>query len=216
MYHQLPKRFIPDVVQALNVYAQFVITFATAFSGSDILVEALDTLKHARWHHFEIKVTFQQVFMCEIAAHAQRFLKQTNTKCKFLIRSAAELAFPMAVNMISGSSQLVPTVFMMVAGFMCCDKSGNSSKRKDLKAGMQEGRGKTSETFMMIYAYILIHTPYLVILENLREFFTIGDNHVTSDGLYVCAMMKKAGYAIVTFVIAIASDQGSGAERKRV
>ena len=91
-----------------------------------------------------------------------------------------------------------------------------SSKRKDMRTGMQVGKGKTSQSFEQLYAYILQALPHIVILENLREIFTQGDAAVTSDGVYVLQQMAAAGYKVVTYFTVSAPDHGSPASRFRI
>jgi site-specific DNA-cytosine methylase len=156
--------------------------------------------------------------MCESDRLAQKFLRHTNHGCKILINNASELLSPLVKNVMGGDDAKItlPWVFLLIAGFMCSDKSKASSNRSSLKAGMQEGKGKTSETFELLLAFIKKSKPYLIVMENLREIFAMDDSAVISDGIYVCEAVAALGYSIVTWVVAKATATGSAATRIRV
>ena len=66
----------------------------------------------------------------------------------------------------------------------------------------------------------MIHKPAIVILENLKEIFSMKLSEwvgsCISDGVYVMKMLKEAGYPIVTSVVSKAEKVGSLAVRTRV
>ena len=110
----------------------------------------------------------------------------------------------------------VPRSFMKLGGFLCDDKSKCSSKRIDMKSGVQKNEGKTGGSFHSLYEFVKVAMPVIVILENLKEIFEMDASAVLSDGDFVCECMRTIGYAVCMHVISKAELLGSPKCRTRV
>ena len=107
-------------------------------------------------------------------------------------------------------------VFLFVAGFVCVDKSPNSSNKVKLKRGVQDGKGKTAESWGYVYAYISWALPFVVILENLNQLFEAADVDSMNDGDFIIAELKRIRYVVVSWILTDAKKHRSLATRFRV
>ena len=166
---------------------------------------------------FDVDIKFSQRFMCENSRKKQEFLKLTNAMGGILIDNAKNLVKPTVINLLDYTKAIVPNVFFLIAGYICADKSPCNNKAKSMRTSMQDKVGMTSETFEMVYAYILIALPMIVVLENVKEMLYCElESGMLSDCVYVCQKLAAAGYGIVTYFLVKAEQFGSGAVRCRI
>ena len=99
-----------------------VITYATVFPGTDILDEALECISRTWEMLYGVRVVFKKVFMCENNPAAMRWLMAQFPEC-LLIKDAAQLCDGTVKNGVTGKLERIQNAFMLVAGFLCCDKS---------------------------------------------------------------------------------------------
>ena len=192
MHSRLPRRFVSPLVQALTWFSLMgLIEWGTVFTGCGIAEEAIDALKAVWMNLYCLEVHLTQVLMCESDACKIRFLLKTNP-CEFLSADAADLTKPTAVNARTGLKDIVPFVFMLIAGFMCCDKTPANPNAKKMKTSMQSGEGQTSSTFEMILSYIGLAQPVLLILENVKEMLTF-DHDISGTNDAQWAMLEIDG-----------------------
>ena len=166
---------------------------------------------------FNLRIKTCQKFMCESDPKKQLFLRLTNPNGGILIGNALDLVKPVVKNVFDGVMSAIPWTFILVGGFVCSDKAPTINNTKFLRTSMQDGVGATSMTFEMIYSYILLALPTIVILENLKELLiTDLDQSTLSDCTYVMQKLRAAGYALCTYLIVKAQDYCSGAARIRI
>ena len=98
-----------------------------------------------------------QLFMCECDKRKQSFLDRTNYRCRTLFDNACGLTKPMLPNILNANIRtVVPWPFLVLAGFVCSDKTLMSVNSADMKRSMQDGIGQTAETFELLLAFILL------------------------------------------------------------
>ena len=154
--------------------------------------------------------------MCENSARKQNFLRLTNVKGGMLINDAKELVKTFARNVCDGVLSPIPWAFLLIAGFVCSDKSPCNNSAKKFRKSMQELTGQTSHTFELLLAYILVARPVVVILENVKELMCVDDSSNLSDCVYVCQKLSAAGYGIVTYFVTRTEQFASRAVRIRI
>ena len=212
----MPCRLVNGFLDAIRVLCMHVWTWGTVFSGIDIAAEVLESLKYTWDVLYEIVFITEQTLMCENDPTKQAFLLKTNKECELLVNDVKDLTMHIVTNVRDGSRMAVPSMFNLLAGFVCSDKSSMSCNAKKMKRGMQDHVGKTSESFDDLYAFIAVALPVVVILENLKSIMNQADVDSTADSIYVLRMMAKLGYAISMHIISRAPQHGSGAERTRL
>jgi hypothetical protein len=89
-------------------------------------------------------VKTKQEFMCESCPKKQAFLKMTNPLGGMLIGNARFLVSAMARNLFDGVRSPIPYTFLLIAGFVCADKSPVNNNSKTMKGSIQRGVGETS------------------------------------------------------------------------
>ena len=197
MYGNLPPLVINKYVDGLKVFAKYILTIGTAFSGIEIAGVGVDSIRYASLFLWGVGLKFHYAFMCENDPQKQQFLLNTNPLAEMLINNSKELVNTFTRNVRDNIRMAVPGAFSFIAGFMCCDKSPNNNNRVALKGSMQRGEGKTSDTFEDAMAYIRRMLPTIVILENLKELLTpVIDGAHLSDATYVVQQLMIVGYAI--------------------
>jgi hypothetical protein len=223
MYRALPPSMLLKFSTALRRFMPVVITYATCFSGTDISDEVFSALRSTWGTMFHLNVAFQQAFQCENDPEKQEYLRAINKGSPILFGNAADLQNPIGNNLKTGKNCIVPWVFLLIAGFVCADKSPQNSKRSSLKGSMQQKTGKTSETFEMIYLYIKLVLPTILVLENVKEIFndvkdSIDDSveAALSDGDFVLQRIHELGYKLAMHLVAKTGRCGSRAVRVRI
>ena len=217
MLHGVPPRFHVPFIDTFELFARFLISIATVFSGTDIVIHAFNAIKHTAQAVYNITLEFEQLWCCENDPDAQAFLARTNSECLFMINEAADLLKPIVENVLSKTKEklYIGTPFFLVGGFDCSDKSAASSNRKKLKHGIKNQEGKTHYTYKCIQGYFAQHKPPVLVLENLREIFST-DEDVTSDGDIVVADMRNSGYNAVVALLTKAETAGAATVKNRV
>ena len=96
-HRNLPRRFVPSLVNTFSVFGAVCISWGSVFTGSDIATEALASSIETLERFYGAQFTFEQKFMCENDKDKQSFLKETNARCGLLIGNASEMT-----NMVDG------------------------------------------------------------------------------------------------------------------
>ena len=74
-YARLPARFVVDVAAYVKILAAFTISVGTTMSGSEILMEACDSLSHVWAITYGVRVHFRHLFSCENDARVRVFIR---------------------------------------------------------------------------------------------------------------------------------------------
>jgi site-specific DNA-cytosine methylase len=107
-------------------------------------------------------INFQHEFSAEIDVIKQSYIER-NFRPKILFRDVREFIPEDAQSATTayGANVPIPTVDMLVAGFVCKDLSQLNSHKKGLK-----DEGESGDTFAAIYSYARNFRPGIVLLEN--------------------------------------------------
>ena len=97
-----------------NLMSLGAIDFGLIVDGAVIMVEAV---VHRLQLGFAGK-KMTQTLMCESDPEKIKFLMNTNKDCDFLCPDAHELTKPVAMNKRTNLRDLVPHVYLLIAGFM--------------------------------------------------------------------------------------------------
>ena len=117
-------------------------------------------------------INFQHEFSAEIDVVKQGYIER-NFRPKVLFRDVREFIPEDAKRATTayGANVPIPTVDMLVAGFVCKDLSSLNSRKKTL-----EDRGESGDTFAAIYSYAKNFRPGIVLLENVANTKALWDN----------------------------------------
>ena len=129
MFSRLPFRSVGPFVNAMMAFSPMLITWGSVYSGTDIAAEALSALRYAWIMLYKVRINMVQKLMCECDPGKIKFLLATNKECDFLCPDAHELTKPMAMNKRTSMKDLVPYIWLLIAGFMWAIPRINQSIR---------------------------------------------------------------------------------------
>mmetsp|Transcript_20109 Transcript_20109/g.45100 ORF Transcript_20109/g.45100 Transcript_20109/m.45100 type:complete len:434 (-) Transcript_20109:266-1567(-) len=169
--HQLPdvadffmKRLTPATRAQLKANAQGgVLRVGTLCSGTDSPIPVIEHLGK------KIGLTVEHVFSCEWAPKKQEWIRRNFEGLKYLFSDVKEVGFnENATDVLTGKQVKVPTVDLIIAGFVCKSVSTENNERDKYASCIDLATGQTGETFSGTAAYIKRHSPKLVICENVE------------------------------------------------
>ena len=158
-----------------NLYALFqhakgkkTFRFATACSGSDIIVSYIKRLAAQLSSLLGQEVKMEHIFSCEHIPWKREWIDDNFKKDgpKFIFGPVEDLTWNTAHDHKSGNIVLVPDVDVFIAGFSCRDASRLSTKHSAMYDCIERESGSTGGTFKSICGYLQQHQPTFVVLEN--------------------------------------------------
>lgn len=196
-----------------------VLTFATVFSGTDIVTRIISRL-YKRFHQFVPgdRVSWVALYQCELDPDKRVWLGEQFPECEMLFVDAAHLSKPKAFNTKSQTHESVPQAEILIAGFVCKSRARCNSARSANKGCVAGGTGETGMTFGFIMDLIHAKKPALVILENvtgLEEATGTGPDEDASDATYVVGALEEAGFSAQSLTVK-AQDYSSKTNRTRL
>jgi hypothetical protein len=119
MYANMPPLMINNYVDGLKLFANYIITIGTCFSGIEIAGIGIDSIRYAALYLWGVPLKFHYAFMCENDVAKQEFLLETNPDADMLIDNSKELDKTFTRNKRDNMRVVsIPAVFMFIAGFM--------------------------------------------------------------------------------------------------
>jgi len=162
----------------------------TMCSGTDSPVAVLHGLAVALNGALHIEHTFS----CEFDPKKQQWIKDNFPSLKMLFGDVMELKTGMAHNYITNEAVAVPSVDIVIAGFVCKSVSTENNERAMYKNCIKEATGKTGETFDGVMGYVKRYKPTVVICENVKG-LTTRNKGAEPVIKHVAASFKKVGYS---------------------
>eukprot|EP00403_Amphidinium_massartii_P023868 CAMPEP_0178398908 /NCGR_PEP_ID=MMETSP0689_2-20121128/15010_1 /TAXON_ID=160604 /ORGANISM="Amphidinium massartii, Strain CS-259" /LENGTH=451 /DNA_ID=CAMNT_0020019675 /DNA_START=63 /DNA_END=1418 /DNA_ORIENTATION=+ len=167
--HHLPdvakyymQQLTPSEVKQLKTkLAGKPLRVGTLCSGTDSPIPVIHTLGKVTG----LKV--EHVFSCEWAPKKQEWIRRNFPDLQYLFSDVKEVGSnPQAYDLLSERMVTVPSVDLIIAGFVCKSVSTENNEREKYKACIDEATGQTGETFSGTKEYMRRHKPGMVICEN--------------------------------------------------
>jgi len=162
----------------------------TMCSGTDSPVVVLHGLAAALGDALHVEHTFS----CEFDPKKQQWIKDNFPSLKMLFGDVMQLKTGMAHNYITNEEVAVPSVDIVIAGFVCKSVSTENNERAMYKNCIKEASGKTGETFDGVMGYVKRYKPSVVICENVKG-LTTRNKGAEPVIKHVAASFKKVGYS---------------------
>jgi hypothetical protein len=115
---------------------------------------------------FGLDFALVHAFACDNDPTAQQFLRAFHNP-GFIFADAEALCLgPTAFDILSGASQVVPLVDLLIAGFSCKDFSRLNGKRRHNGSIIANHTGTSGKTAWAVILFLTVFRPMLAILEN--------------------------------------------------
>mmetsp|Transcript_14282 Transcript_14282/g.33747 ORF Transcript_14282/g.33747 Transcript_14282/m.33747 type:complete len:454 (+) Transcript_14282:95-1456(+) len=133
----------------------------TLCSGTDSPIPVIHTLGKVTG----LKV--EHVFSCEWAPKKQEWIRRNFPDLQYLFSDVKEVGSnEQAYDLLSKKMVAVPSVDLIIAGFVCKSVSTENNEREKYSACIDDATGQTGETFSGTREYMRRHRPGMVICEN--------------------------------------------------
>ncbi|KAG7093640.1 hypothetical protein E1B28_007303 [Marasmius oreades] len=133
---------------------------ATMCSGTESPLLALELIQASMKEKYHVDLQVEHVFSCEIEPFKQAYIER-NFHPPLLFRDVCELGNDQAHTAYGALATVPGDVDLLVAGTSCVDYSNLNNEKQDIDANGESGR-----TFRGMMAWVNMHRPPLVILEN--------------------------------------------------
>lgn len=191
----------------------------TLSSGSDLISVVYKRLCEYWSETFGVELAITSKFACESVPEKQEFILNlfVGDACVFTNNEDMNTGEGWCVR--HDKQCCINHVRFGSAGFSCQSRSAaNQSRAKNVNC-VQNGEGKTGESFEAVRRYLERHHPDCFMLENvpgLAQTVKGGGDSVESDAEYIVRELKKCGYQTVVQISTSAADHGSPCCRKRL
>ena len=136
----------------------------------------------------------EHCFSCENSAKKRAWILQNFREVPHIFGDVRELCNDVAFDYVSNEFVLVPSVDIVVAGFVCKSVSAENNKRHLFSDCIRDVSGSTGETFKGVMDYVRRFRPLLVICENVAGL--VKRNHGASPVINdVAQEFATCGYA---------------------
>ena len=135
----------------------------TACSGTDSPVAVFAALGKAI-----PSLKIQHVFSCEFEARKRMWITQNFPQLPVLFGDIQDLSKGRAWNYVTEKEVQVPSVDILIAGFVCKSVSFENNMREQYANCIKEASGLTGETFQGLIQYVAKYQPAVVICENVE------------------------------------------------
>jgi site-specific DNA-cytosine methylase len=135
----------------------------TACSGTDSPVAVFNGLAKAM-----PRLQIEHTFSCEFDAKKREWITDNFPDLPYLFGDIQELPTGTAFNYITGKAEEVPSVDILIAGFVCKSVSFENNDRDKYANCIKEACGLTGITFQGMIQYVRKFQPAVVICENVE------------------------------------------------
>ena len=213
------QQLSPTHIFAFHDFLKYELgTIGTLCSGSDGIMVFFDQLARFAEAQYGKEMVVRQLFACESDDDKRNFIMRFHSP-QFVFKDTADMAEPTNQDCKTGRLVMTPGVDIVFDGFQCKSRSPLNNKASALLGCVQDGVGKTGESFSDVLEYVRTKKPKILFLENVVQLMEPskgqGKGDSKSDADYVTTVLREAGYCGKWFEIQ-ASDYGSFACRKRI
>lgn len=215
---QLSPSVVATLVRNLQVLAAYGDnSFGTLSSGTDIISIVIRELVGFWFDQYGIDLQVRQAFACESHKDKLAFLDQYVEAGACLFADNTHMSGMAACCKRHQQPEcVIPHVRIGFAGFSCQSRSALNNSRS-LNAGcVQQGTGKTGESWMHVREFIAAHHPDAFLSENVPALSHAVPDAGDTDSAFIVKELKAMGYGTVIEVVTQATDYGSITSRKRL
>ena len=144
----------------VRVRARTRLVVGTACSGTDCAIQCLEHL------HSFTGWSSNHVFSCEADERTRSWILEHYSSLPALFSDVAQLGAGDAFNHVTGRTEAVPGVDLLIAGFVCKSVSVEYRDRGKTGTCVSDGTGQTGVTFHGVCKYVERFQPKFVICEN--------------------------------------------------
>ncbi|KAF2649386.1 hypothetical protein K491DRAFT_771566 [Lophiostoma macrostomum CBS 122681] len=173
IFADMASRALPlGLDKALKDLSGHSFRIGTMCSGTESPLLAVQGISQALEHMGMSGLNFKHEFSAEIDVVKQSYIER-NFRPKILFRDVREFIPNDAESATTayGAKVLIPTVDMLIAGFVCKDLSHLNNHQKSL-----DEEGESGDTFAAIYSYAKNFRPGVILLENVTGTSALWDD----------------------------------------
>lgn len=188
-HHMLSPYDAIPWIQGLRSFAAShggLVTFATAFSGCDIISKVLRCLSQVFESCFAVELSFRHAWACESDAMKRSFLASQVAPGRLFEDFEVVSQKDSALDVLTGTSQLVEYAPLVFAGFPCTSKSSLNRNRGSNTMCVKDGTAATGKGFQAILRFVEKATPEVIILENVPQ--------IATEEEYIKSEMNNRGF----------------------